>query len=117
MEGNKTTELRFIKFLRANKITGWRRHWPLFGHPDFVFAKDGIAVFIDGCFWHGCKKNRMIPKQNNLFWKEKIGRNIKRDRQVSAKLKHDGWCVVRIWEHELKNGECRSLYRIISIIE
>ena len=60
------------KLLRANRITGWRRHQPVFGRPDFVFRKARLAVFVDGCFWHGCPKHATIPVQNRAFWRKKL---------------------------------------------
>ena len=54
--GNKTTELVFVAILKSERITGWRRRYRIFGRPDFVFPKERIAVFVDGCFWHGCPR-------------------------------------------------------------
>lgn len=59
--GNRTTELRLASILRANGITGWRRHQPLPGKPDFVFRRERLAVFADGCFWHGCPRHLRMP--------------------------------------------------------
>ncbi len=100
--GNKDTELRLIALMRAARITGWRRNAPLFGKPDFVFAKLRVAVFVDGCFWHGCPLHATQPRQNAKFWREKIARNQARDRLVNRTLRALGWRVLRIWEHELK---------------
>ena len=74
----------------------------IFGRPDFADRKDKIAIFIDGCFWHGCRKHYRAPKQNKKYWTEKLKRNIKRDKEVSKNLKEIGWKVLRIWEHDLK---------------
>lgn len=100
--GNQSTEKRFIKLLREHRITGWRRNYPLLGNPDFCFPAAGVAVFVDGCFWHGCPKHGQIPKTNRKFWQNKIARNAARDRYVSAALRRDGWHVHRFWEHELR---------------
>jgi DNA mismatch endonuclease (patch repair protein) len=81
--GNKETELALIAFLRLHGITGWRRRQPLFGKPDFVFREARVAVFVDGCFWHGCPRHGTRPKTNAGFWNEKIRRNIARDRLVN----------------------------------
>ena len=97
--GNRSTELAFIKVLRAGGITGWRRGgWGLFGRPDFVFPRAGLAVFVDGCFWHGCPRHCRIPKARRGYWREKIARNQTRDRAVSRALRRDGWRVMRLWE-------------------
>ena len=101
--GNKSTEIRFIKLLKERKITGWRRCFKIVGSPDFVFPKKKIAIFIDGCFWHGCSKHFRKPSDNRKYWREKILRNQTRDRLVTKTLRRAGWRVFRIWEHELKN--------------
>ena len=74
-EGNKDTELKLASILRAHGIKGWHRHQPLPGKPDFVFLKQRVAVFVDGCFWHGCKKHSRLPKSNVAYWQAKLGRN------------------------------------------
>lgn len=99
--GNRVTELVFVRLLRQHKIKGWRRHGALAGNPDFVFRKQKLAVFVDGCFWHGCGKHCRMPKGNSSYWNLKIASNKARDRQVNRTLRHAGWQVVRIWEHEL----------------
>lgn len=101
--GNKATEMRLAKFFRKHGIKGWRRHLPLLGKPDFVFRKGRLAVFVDGCFWHGCPKHLRRPKGNRRYWQQKIERNRKRDLFVTRNLRRTGWRVSRVWEHELKN--------------
>ncbi len=76
----------------------------IFGKPDFSSKKNKIVAFIDGCFWHGCKKHYRAPKQNYKYWRKKIRRNIERDKEVSKHLKKQGWKVIRIWEHDTKNN-------------
>lgn len=111
--GNRDTEIALIKFLRANKISGWRRKLRLQGNPDFVFKSHRIAVFVDGCFWHGCLKHSRPPKSNQSYWTAKIHRNKQRDRAVTRVLRSKGWSVLRIWEHELsRKNESRLLRRI-----
>jgi DNA mismatch endonuclease (patch repair protein) len=100
--GNKETELALIAIFRTNKITGWRRHPNVFGRPDFVFRKERIAVFVDGCFWHCCPKHSNMPRNNRAFWKRKLDANAARDRAVTRHLRADGWRVLRIWEHDLR---------------
>jgi DNA mismatch endonuclease (patch repair protein) len=99
--GNKDTELKLASILRAACITGWRRHQPLPGKPDFVFARDRLALFVDGCFWHGCPKHGRQPRTNKAYWSQKLARNKARDRSVSRALRQSGWTVIRIWEHRL----------------
>lgn len=101
---NKSTELKLIGWFKANGIKGWRRGYPIKGKPDFVFPKQRIAIFTDGCFWHGhdCRNTR--PEQNKDYWTAKRARNIQRDQKVTDYLNKKGWSVVRIWECEIKKG-------------
>ena len=99
--GNEKTEVRLARLLRGDGISGWRRHLPIPGRPDFAFRKQKVAVFVDGCFWHGCPKCFRLPKQNRAFWKSKIERNRKRDLLVNGRLRSLGWKVVRIRECSL----------------
>src|SRR5438045_1371544 len=85
--GNKDTELRMIALFRAHGIMGWRRNAPLFGKPDFVFHHERVAVFVDGCFWHGCPRHATKPANNRAFWKTKLARNAERDREVTRTLR------------------------------
>ena len=99
---NKSTELRLIELFRKRGVTGWRRNYPVKGKPDFVFLSKRIAVFVDGCFWHGhdCRNTR--PASHKEFWDKKRERNMARDREVTARFTARGWKVIRIWECELK---------------
>jgi DNA mismatch endonuclease (patch repair protein) len=110
--GNKETEVVFAQLLRTNGITGWRRQLPIFGKPDFIFRKNRLVVFVDGCFWHRCSKHSNIPKNNHAFWKKKLTANIIRDKMVSKKLRQDGWRVIRIWEHDLAKNPASCIRRI-----
>jgi DNA mismatch endonuclease (patch repair protein) len=102
---NKSTELSLIAFFKANRIKGWRRNYKLFGKPDFAFPRHKIAVFADGCFWHGhdCRNTR--PKDNADYWSKKRERNMNRDKEVTQTLQNKGWTVIRLWECELKNEQ------------
>ena len=100
--GNKSTELRLIAFFKANGIKGWRRQYSVKGHPDFVFVEKRIAIFVDGCFWHGHDCRNTKPKQNEEYWRKKRIRNIAHDQEVSEMFIKRGWTVIRIWECELK---------------
>ncbi len=101
-KGNKSTELALIKLFQEQGIIGWRRGYPVKGHPDFVFLNKKVAIFVDGCFWHGHDCRNTHPKENEEFWSYKINRNIERDKAVSEMFASRGWAVVRIWECELK---------------
>ncbi|MGC2289675.1 MAG: very short patch repair endonuclease [Thermoplasmata archaeon] len=99
--GNSATELRMVAILRAHGITGWRRQQALPGRPDFGFPKERLAVFVDGCFWHGCPRHCRMPKTRRAYWVPKIARNRQRDREIGARLRGKGWKVCRVWEHAL----------------
>jgi DNA mismatch endonuclease (patch repair protein) len=106
--GNLATEQKLVKLFREYSITGWRRNYPLFGKPDFVFPKKKVAVFVDGEFWHGHPTLGQLPQTNTKFWGEKIDKNKERDRLVNRTLKEKGWVVVRIWQHQLKSSQWLS---------
>ncbi|MCX6761115.1 MAG: very short patch repair endonuclease [Candidatus Nealsonbacteria bacterium] len=82
------------------------------GKPDLVFTKDKVAVFLDSCFWHGCKKHCRVPSSNKIYWKKKIERNRQRDAEITRSLKKDGWRVIRFWEHNLKANQEKCLAQI-----
>src|SRR5262245_44863446 len=75
-------------------IKGMRRR------ADVVFPKRRVAVFVDGCFWHGCPEHGTWPKHNSEWWREKIEANIRRDRDTDARLADAAWSVIRVWEHD-----------------
>ena len=108
---NKSTELRLIELFKRHHVTGWRRKYPVKGKPDFVFLSKKIAVFVDGCFWHGhdCRNTR--PSEHQDFWDKKLKRNMARDKEVTEMFEARGWKVVRIWECELKKKNQEALVR------
>ena len=114
-KGNKATEMALILILRQHHISGWRRNQKIFGKPDFVFPKQKIALFVDGCFWHGCPKHFIMPDNNKTFWEKKLTGNKRRDKYVTRTLRQLQWKVVRIWEHELINSD-RVVRRILIAI-
>ena len=104
--GNKETELALMKLLRRHHITGWSTNQKVFGKPDFIFRQVRLALFVDGCFWHGCPKHATFPVTRRAFWLKKFATKKARDRRVNRVLRKEGWRVVRIWEHDLaKRGE------------
>jgi DNA mismatch endonuclease (patch repair protein) len=112
-QGGERTELALARIMRRHKISGWRRHQAVFGKPDFVFWRERLAVFVDGCFWHGCPKHGSLPESNRAFWARKLVQNRARDRFVRDALRKTGWNVLRIWQHELKpKNELRVVTRI-----
>jgi len=114
--GNKETELELRRILRSEGLNGWRRGQKIFGRPDFVFRAARLAIFVDGCFWHGCPKHFRIPKGNRSFWRRKISRNRARDLLVTLELRMQGWRVMRIWAHDLTKGSEHLVRRIKSAL-
>lgn len=101
--GNRTTERRFRSSLVGAGVSGFKMHpADLPGKPDFAFPDQKVAVFVDGCFWHGCPKCYIRPKSSQSYWDEKLRRNKARDVEVSAELERMGWTAIRIWEHSVK---------------
>jgi DNA mismatch endonuclease (patch repair protein) len=116
-KGNKSTEMALIAFFREQGISGWRRGYPVKGHPDFVFLKERIAVFVDGCFWHGHDCRNTHPKDNEEFWAKKIGGNVERDRVVTQRFEERGWSALRIWECELRKKNRAALLKKIEVLQ
>jgi DNA mismatch endonuclease (patch repair protein) len=117
--GNKSTELAIIAAFRACHISGWRRQYRATGTPDFCFPKYKVAIFVDGCFWHGCSKHCRMPATKRKYWSHKISRNVQHDIVVGCTLRKKGWKVIRIWEHECRGGAglAKKIKRIKKIIQ
>ncbi len=113
---NQTTELRLIEIMREAGIKGWRRGIQLLGKPDFVFRRERVVIFVDGCYWHGCAKCQLQAKSNSEYWTAKMARNRGRDRKVSRLLQKSGWKVLRLWEHSLKRAPKRCAQRILAAV-
>ena len=111
--GNASTEQRMIRLFREYGIKGWRRHLALPGCPDFTFRRQGVAIFVDGCFWHCCPTCNWVPKSNTAYWAKKLARNMARDRDANRGLIRSGWRVIRVWEHTLKNSPGRVAGRVL----
>jgi len=102
-KNNKSTERRLRMALVRNSIAGFTlQAQEVPGKPDIYFKKERLAIFVDGCFWHGCDKCGHVPKSNTKFWVLKIQRNIERDQQANRTLSSMGTSVLRFWEHQLK---------------
>ena len=112
----KTTELKMMEIFKEFHIKGWRRTYHLIGKPDFVFPKKRIAVFVDGCFWHGHDCRNVTPSTNSDFWNAKRDYNKKHDQIVTATLLKKNWTVIRIWECELKKKNREKLLGKISVL-
>ncbi len=104
-KGNISTEVRLARLMRAEGIRGWRRHLLIPGRPDFAFLRQKVAVFVDGCFWHGCPRCFRLPKQNRNYWRKKIEANKRRDRATGLNLRKLGWRVIRLKECSFRNPQ------------
>jgi DNA mismatch endonuclease (patch repair protein) len=99
--GTRLEERLANAFARARLGRFERNPQNVEGRPDFVFRTRKVAVFVDSCFWHGCRWHCRMPASNRRYWNAKIRQNRTRDKQVRAKLRRQGWIVIRVWEHSL----------------
>jgi DNA mismatch endonuclease (patch repair protein) len=103
-KGNKSTEVALRLGLVRARVRGWAVHPNGFlGSPDFLFKRKRVAVFVDGCFWHGCARCGHLPKSNRAFWRAKILKNQARARKIDIGLRKEGYRVTRFWEHAIKS--------------
>jgi DNA mismatch endonuclease, patch repair protein len=94
----------------------FRLHSGLPGTPDLAFPRSKVALFIDGCFWHGCPMHGVRPKTNRAFWAKKLKQNFARDERTNLELRKAGWKVVRCWEHDVEQGLDRVVSRVTRIV-
>lgn len=80
---------------------------------DLLFTRAHVAVFIDGCYWHGCPEHFNMPATNLDYWSTKIGRNQARDLETTSRLEQKGWLVLRFWEHETPSSVAERIGRIV----
>ncbi|MGH9303753.1 MAG: very short patch repair endonuclease [Acidimicrobiales bacterium] len=112
-------ELRLRSLLHGSGMR-YRVHLPVrvdSGRPisvDIAFPRQKLAVFVDGCFWHGCTQHRTVPVANSSYWAPKLQRNANRDRATVDRLHSAGWTALRLWEHD-DPGEARD--RIASMLD
>lgn len=112
-KGARSTERRLRALLVRLGYKGWHMHAKsLPGKPDFYFPQHKLAIFVDGCFWHGCPLHYRRPASSQNYWDAKVRRNVKRDRANRRALRQDGWGVLRIWEHELSGNMRRVNMKI-----
>lgn len=123
MKANKSKGTKPELFLKmalcSHGFHGYRLNWKQIpGSPDVCFPKQKLAVFINGCFWHGCAicKRNLTPSKNSVYWKAKIKRNKLRDKKVISTLKELGWKTHTIWEHALKKEPQAAILDLAKII-
>ena len=96
----------------------YRKHYlGLPGKPDIAFPARKIAVFIDGCFWHGCRLHSRVPLSNISYWKKKLKRNQLHDKEMNRAIRKRGWRVVRIWEHQAKKKPEQAIGKIMRVLK
>jgi DNA mismatch endonuclease (patch repair protein) len=110
---NTSLERKLFSMLAGMGIRGWRKNVAdIKGKPDVVFDKQHIVVFVDGCFWHGCPSCKGKKPDNNCeYWNQKVIRNKARDARTRNELTEGKWCVVRIWEHDMRDRASRQEIR------
>lgn len=86
------------------------------GRPDLVFPRQRVAVFIDGCFWHGCPEHYVRPRTRDEFWSTKLVENVERDARQTRELEEHGWRVCRLWEHEVWEDPTGATSRVIAAV-
>ena len=106
-------EILIMRALRHQKIYFAKNVKSIIGKPDIVFHRKKIAVFIDSDFWHVHSRRFIMPKTNMKYWRGKIKRNKKRDKEVNKELKKEGWKVIRIWEYDVKRNMDKCIKRIL----
>src|SRR3989338_6824940 len=106
-------EKQFAAFLRKEKIRYHSHPHGMLGRPDFYLPEIKTVVFVDSCFWHGCRYHGSAPKTNRRFWDKKITRNKERDRGISRAYKGTDCRAVRVWEHHLKGSDPNSIRTLL----
>jgi DNA mismatch endonuclease Vsr len=110
--GNRTTEMRLRMALVRYGVGGWHVQ-PARAEADLLFPTAKLAIFADGCFWHGCTRCGHAPiKSNSLYWAEKISHNRRKDEKITERLLSGGWKVLRFWEHEIRESPASVIARI-----
>jgi len=114
---NTSPEIKLRKAMWAAGIRGWRNNSStILGHPDIVFKRKKVIIFVDGCFWHGCPLCCRIPTSRREYWESKIFKNNARDKKLSEQLEAEGWIVLRFWEHEIKKNIVSCVKAIFNVI-
>lgn len=110
-------ELNLRQALRASGWRGYRVNVRTpGGKADLAFVSRKIAVFVDGCFWHGCPEHYVMPKSSRPFWSKKLKENVERDSRQTRELIADGWLVIRVWEHQVRSDGSGLARRIVEAV-
>lgn len=114
VRGTNTKPELLLRNALWHKGLRYRLNSALPGKPDIVLTRYKIVIFVDGCFWHCCPVHGSLPETNTTFWKSKIARNVERDNEVNVLLEQNGWRVIRVWEHEIKQSLEKVMERIFT---
>ena len=109
-------EVAIRRILFARGLRYRKDHRPvrdLLTKADLAFLGTRVAVYVNGCFWHGCPEHATWPKKNEAFWRHKIEANVARDKRIDAALEEAGWVVVRVWEHEAPETAADRIERLV----
>jgi DNA mismatch endonuclease (patch repair protein) len=122
MRGNKKRdtrpELLVRRWLLDSGTPGYRLHWQVPGRPDIAYPEPKIAIFVQGCFWHGCERCRIqTPRYNGAYWADKIARNRARDKKNLEILRTAGWLVLELWECDARNRAFNSLRCVVEMVK
>jgi len=104
IRSSSTAPERFLRRALWARGLRYRLNYDLPGRPDLVFVSRRLALFLDGCFWHGCPSHYSSPEVRGAFWARKLRANIERDLLVTDRLFSAGWCVIRVWQHEIDDN-------------
>ena len=110
-------EIAFRKALWKEDFRYRKNVSSYFGKPDLVLKKYKTVIFVDSCFWHGCRKHCVLPASNKKFWEKKIERTKQRDKEVSKYYKKEGWQALRVWEHDVLKNFDKTIDRISTFIK
>lgn len=117
IRGRHTTPERVLRSLLWRAGLRYRLHSKTpAGRPDIVFPRARVAVFVDGCFWHGCPEHYVRPRSSSQFWATKLSENVRRDVEQTRRLEKLGWRVCRVWEHEVFEHPDRTVERVHSAL-
>lgn len=109
-------EVTFRKELWKRGFRYLKNSAKYFGKPDIVLPKHKVVIFVDSCFWHGCARHCRIPSTRKSYWAKKIARNKERDKEVNKHYKKEGWCTIRVWEHDLVSKKSKKFNNLIKIL-
>lgn len=110
-------EIAFRKELSGRGLIYRKNAKGHFGKPDIVFKKHETVIFLDSCFWHGCKKHCRLPSSRRKYWVVKIDRNKQRDLEVGRHYRRLGWKIFRFWEHQIKKDPSVAIEKTVSFLK